>query len=157
MLLRLTQQVSVTHILVSNFTSHHNIGASKDVSLFWVSIHYENNVLLYPHTMKLLGVYWFHSICPSLCPHLQFWLNSFHIYTSYQATSECVLHVKFVAKLQNFNFWQICKICHFVEWVEKNAIWNHWIQLACKLTSVDKSVKKCHNKICLLSSVFSSN
>ena len=67
------------------------------------------------------------SLCPSVglsvrpsVPHpvsalwrLQFWLDPFHIYTSYQATSEGVLCVNFLAKFKNVNFWQFFKICNF--------------------------------------------
>ena len=35
------------------------------------------------------------------------------VYTSYQATSEGVLHVKFLAKVNNLNFWQFFLICNF--------------------------------------------
>ena len=43
----------------------------------------------------------------------QFLLDPFHIYTSYQATSKGVWHVKLFAKFQNVNFWQIFEICNF--------------------------------------------
>ena len=61
------------------------------------------------------------SVCPSV-PHPvsvrsvapgQFWLDPFHIYTSYQATSEGVSHVKFLANFVNLNFWQFLSICNF--------------------------------------------
>ena len=45
--------------------------------------------------------------------HLQFWLDPLHIYTSYQATSEGVSRVKFLAKFKNLYFWQFFKICNF--------------------------------------------
>ena len=68
------------------------------------------------------GEYWFHlvhlSVCPSVCLpiclsvdrivsplYLQQYLpDPFHIYTSYQATSEGVSRVKFISKFQNLNF-----------------------------------------------------
>ena len=63
------------------------------------------------------------SVCPSVCLsvphpvsamyHLQFWLDPFHIYTSYQATSEGVSCVKFLAKYKKLKFWQFFKICNF--------------------------------------------
>ena len=69
------------------------------------------------------GVYWFHSVRPSVHPsvphpvsalwHLHFWLDPFHIYTSYQVTSEGVPRVKLLAKFQNLNFWQFFQICNF--------------------------------------------
>ena len=70
------------------------------------------------------GVYWFHhvclSVCPSLCPSLdrivsalylqQYLLDPFHIYTSYQAISEAVSHVKFVSKFKEIgNFGKFFK------------------------------------------------
>ena len=45
--------------------------------------------------------------------NVMFWLDPFHIYSSYQATSEGVLHVQFLAKFQNLDFWQYFKICSF--------------------------------------------
>ena len=58
-----------------------------------------------PHSKVVGAVYWFHSVRPFVCPassvrseHLQLWLDPFHIYTSYQATSgvSCVeLNAKF--------------------------------------------------------------
>ena len=88
------------------------------------------------HTKKLLGGIFvslhpsvhpsggiFVSLHPSIHPsvphtvsallRLQFWLDPFHIYTSYQATSEGVPCVKLLAKFQNLNFWQIYKICNY--------------------------------------------
>ena len=69
------------------------------------------------------GVYWFHLVRLSLCPsvdrivsalYLQQYLpDPFHIHTSYQATSGGVLHVTFVSKYLNLNFWQILLICNF--------------------------------------------
>ena len=44
---------------------------------------------------------------------LQFWLDSFHIYTSYQATSEGVSHVKLLAKFLSFNFFNFFKFFNF--------------------------------------------
>ena len=44
---------------------------------------------------------------------VQFWLDPFHIYTSYQATSEGLLRVHFFAKFKNLNFCQFLKICNF--------------------------------------------
>ena len=67
------------------------------------------------------------SLCPSVRPSvhpsvlhpvsalwlLQFWLDPFHIYTSYQATSEGVSCVNFLATFKNVKFWQFLKICNF--------------------------------------------
>ena len=36
-----------------------------------------------------------------------------YIYTSYQATSEGVSHLKFLTRFQNLRFWQFLKICKF--------------------------------------------
>ena len=36
-------------------------------------------------------------------------MDPFHIHTTYQATSEDVSHVKFLAKFQNLNFWKLRK------------------------------------------------
>ena len=110
----------------------------------WVHAEYiENNVCtrvtncfsahewyFYPGTMKLLGGILV-SLRPSVCPsvphpvsalkHLQFWLDPFHIYTYYQATSEGVLCVKFLAKISklevlaiflNLQLW----LCHLLTW-----------------------------------------
>ena len=40
-------------------------------------------------------------------------VGSILYYTSIQATSEGVSHVKFLAQFQNLNFWQFLKICNF--------------------------------------------
>ena len=77
------------------------------------------------------------SVCPSVCPFvcpsvrlfipcLQFWLDPFHIHTSYQAASESVSRVKFLATFQNLNFWQFCNVdfvlfLHGVAGVSQNA------------------------------------
>ena len=75
--------------------------------------------------MKLLGGYigFTPSVRPSVhpsVPHpvsapwcIHFWLDPFHIYTSYQATSEGVSCLQFLAKLKNLNFGQIFIICNF--------------------------------------------
>ena len=57
------------------------------------------------------------SVCLSVCPFVdrivsalyleQYSSDPFHICTSYQATSEGVLHVMFVSKLKNLKFWRI--------------------------------------------------
>ena len=62
-------------------------------------------------TTKLLGGFTL-SILPSVRHpvsalwRLQFCLDPFRIDTSYHATSESVLHVKFLAKFKDLNFWQ---------------------------------------------------
>ena len=90
--------------------------------IWWWSIVYSYYT---SRTTKLLGGYtgFTPSVRPSVHPsvphpvsalqRLQFWLDPFHIYISYQATSEDVSHVKFLAKFQNLYFWQILKICNF--------------------------------------------
>ena len=60
------------------------------------------------------------SVCPSVHPsripcalcsaYSSGWI---HIYTSYQATSEDVSCVKFLAKFKNLNFWQFFLNCNF--------------------------------------------
>ena len=93
--------------------------------------HFADNIFKCFSSMKIIiptvqrscwGVYWFHSVCPSIrpsvCPSvphpmsalwcLQFWLDPFYISTSYQVTTG-VLHVNFLAKFQNLNFWQFFK------------------------------------------------
>ena len=56
-----------------------------------------NKHLLYtPHKELVGGI--LGSLRPSICPSVQFWLDPFHIHTSYQATSESVSRVKFLAK-----------------------------------------------------------
>ena len=81
-------------------------------------------LIIPPAQRSCWGVYWFHpirpSVCPSVCPsvphpvsalkRLRFWLDPFHIYTSYQATSEGVLDLNLLAK---FHFFKICNF-HFV-------------------------------------------
>ena len=102
---------------------------AENVSIWWrhhVFPHFLVRRLYYytPRTIKLLGVYWFHSLRPSVCPSVRptscvrsvapkVLVGFFHIYTSYQATSEGVSHVKFLAKFQNLNFWQCFKIYNF--------------------------------------------
>ena len=63
------------------------------------------------------------SPCPSVCASvdrivsalslLQYSPDPFHIYTSYQATSEGVLRVKSFSTLKYLKFWQILWICNF--------------------------------------------
>ena len=85
------------------------------------------SLIIPPHNEVVGGVYWFHTVSPSVhlsirlsvphsvsaLHHLQFWLDPFDIYTSYQATSECVSRVKLLAKFQNLNSWQFFKLCNF--------------------------------------------
>ena len=108
--------------------------------------HFTNglSIVIIPHptpsTTKLLGYIGFTSsvrplsvrpsVRPSLRPsvphpvsalyRLQFWLDPFHIYTSYQATSEGVSRVKFLVKSQDLNFWHFFKfvtlICLVLTW-----------------------------------------
>ena len=75
----------------------------------------------YTHrTTKLLGGYigFTPSVRPSVRPFVphsyplcsayssEFWLDPFHIYTAYQATSEGVSHVKFIAKFEFLAFFK---------------------------------------------------
>ena len=67
------------------------------------------------------GVYW-SGITLSVCPSgdrivsalylRQYSLDPFHICTSYQATSEGVLHVMPVSKFKYLKFWRIFSICN---------------------------------------------
>ena len=103
----------------------HNVSVS---SVEWVSC---RNIIIPSAQKSCWGVYWFYSVRLSICQYvrpsvhpsfqhsvsalycLQFWLDPFHILTSYQATSEGVSHVKFLAKFQNLDFWQFIWICNF--------------------------------------------
>ena len=77
---------------------------------------------LYPHSTKLKSVC--PSIRPSVCPSvdrivsalylLKYSLDPFHIYTSYPATSEGVLHVTFCSKLKNLKF---CNLDFVLFWL----------------------------------------
>ena len=51
---------------------------------------------------------------------LQFWLDPFHIYASYQATSEGVSRAKFLAKFQNLAIFKICNFDFVLFWL---GIW----------------------------------
>ena len=100
----------------------HNVSVS---SVEWVSC---RNIII-PSAQKSFGGYigFTPSVCPSVSTFvrpsfqhsvsaqycLQFWLDPFHILTSYQATSEGVLHVKFLAKFQKLDFGQFFWICNF--------------------------------------------
>ena len=71
------------------------------------------------------GVYWYHLVPLSVCPSVrlsvclsvdrivsalylqQYSSDLFHIYTSYQATSEGVSCVMPISKFKNLKFWQI--------------------------------------------------
>ena len=57
------------------------------------------------------GIYWFHYIHPSVCPSV--WFDPFHIYTSYQATSEDVSHGKFLANFKILIFGNSLKFVTF--------------------------------------------
>ena len=85
------------------------------------------NAFFFNYTTNFVGVYWFRSVrsfvCPTVrpsVPHpmsalqsLQFWLDPFDVYPSYQATSEGVSRVKFLAQFQNLDFWLFVLICNF--------------------------------------------
>ena len=88
---------------------------SRTCQLFWMTS-------LYPSHNEVVGGDWFHSIRPSVRPS---WLDPFHIYTSHQATSECVLCVKFLAKFKNWKFWQYFKICN------SDFVW-FWLGIWCE-------------------------
>ena len=98
---------------------------SFDFVLFWLGIHYESVV----HVWVIMGqegggVYsqnggytgFMLFVSPCLRPSLdgivsalylrQYLLDSYHIYSSHQATSKSVSRVKLAAKFQNLNFWQ---------------------------------------------------
>ena len=86
-------------------------------SMGWVKpLRLSRLLSLYPHNEVVGGYIGFRPSVPhpvSALQRLQFWLDPFHIYTFYQATSEGVSRVKFLAKFQNLNFWQFFKICSF--------------------------------------------
>ena len=75
--------------------------------------------LTLPDLHQIVGLFILKDVCPSVLHpvsalwRLQFWLDPFHIYTSYQATSEGMSCVNFLAKFKNVNFWQFFKICNF--------------------------------------------
>ena len=72
---------------------------------------------------KLKGVYWFHLVLLSVCLSvdrivstlylLQYSLDPFHIYTSYRANAECVMHVNCFQNWKIINFGKFFK---FVIW-----------------------------------------
>ena len=96
--------------------------------------------------MKLkVGVYWFHVVLtsdrPSVCPSVRLSVDknrvhsvsstipagSFHICTSYPATSEAVSRVKVIVKFKNLNFWKFFGICKFHFVLLWHGIWNESI------------------------------
>ena len=68
-----------------------------------------------PRSMKLKGVPGYTDFTLSFSPSVRLWTelcpqylpDPFHMYTSYQATSEGVSHVKLISKLKKIMFWQI--------------------------------------------------
>ena len=81
------------------------VGTLHSLEWFWVS----RRIFIYSHHNASV----FSLRRPSV-PHpmsalwrLHFWLDPFNIYTSYQATSKGVSHIKFLAKFQDLNFWQL--------------------------------------------------
>ena len=84
------------------------VGTLHSLEWFWVSrrifIYSHHNTFMYFSKM---------SVCPSVdrivsALYLQQYLSDpFHIYTSYQATSEGVSLVKFISKFHNSEIWQI--------------------------------------------------
>ena len=129
--------------------------------------------LTHPDLHHVVGLLILRDVCPSILhpvsalKHLQFWLDPFHIHTSYLATSEGVSRVTFLAKFQNFKFWQFFKIRDFDfilfwlgVWYESLvsgdiiAFFTHWSKNSCPnmkqfvgrvhkdLTHVDSSKKK---------------
>ena len=85
----------------------------------------------YWKSVIIIYLYWFHIVHPSVLLSVdrivsalylqQYSLNPFYIDTSYQATSEDVSRVEFVAKLQNLNFWQIFKIWLAIQY--ESIVW----------------------------------
>ena len=112
--------------------SLYNVMHSEEAPLVIITVTTVSHYLYTPRTTKLLGGYigFTRSVRLSVRPSvprpshirpatvsalylLQFWLDPFHIYTSYKATSEGVSRGKFLAKCQNLKFWQFFKICNF--------------------------------------------
>ena len=99
----------VTHICVNEPSQHCYLIGDKPLS--------KPTLVYYTRrATKLLGgiLVWLHqSVCRAGRPAsrlpsvvLQFLLDPFHIYTSYQTTSAGMSHVKFLAKFKNWNFGQ---------------------------------------------------
>ena len=94
-----------------------------------ISLHRHRTCYHTPAQRSCWGVYWFHSVRPSVCPSVRpasrvrsvapTVLVWFHIYTSYQSTSERVSRVTFLA---NFRIW-IFKICYFDFTLFSLGIW----------------------------------
>ena len=76
----------------------------------WMKVLY-----LYPHTTKLLGVYWCHPVRPSggasrfRCPLCCAYSSRYILSCNFR---KCVARNLF-ARFQNLNFWQIFKNCSF--------------------------------------------
>ena len=90
------------------------------ISPRWLIISPRRLIIPFAST-KLKGVYtdFTLSVCPSVdrigsALYLQQYSSDpLHICISYQATSECVSHVKLVSKFKNLQFWQIPEMCNF--------------------------------------------
>ena len=87
---------------------------------------FNHELVIKPRTTKLLGVYWFHSIRPSvrpsvrpsrimclLCSSYSSGLIYFIFIHLIKQLQKVMSHVMFLAKFQNFNFWQFFKIGNF--------------------------------------------
>ena len=116
--------------------------------------------------MKLKGVgcwvYWFHLVRLSVRPsvdiivsalYLQQYLpDPFHIYTSYQETSEGVSRLKFVSKFKYLKLWQILKICNFdfvLFWFGIQYVSIVWVTMGRRRVSSERR-RSCYSslKIC---------
>ena len=96
---------------------------------FWCQV---SPIYYIPVQRSCCGVYWFHSVRPSIRPsvlhpvstlkRLQFWLDPFHIYTSYEATSEGVLCVQFLEKISKFEY--LANFCYLQLWLCFVLTWN---------------------------------
>ena len=92
-----------------------------------------------PRSTKLMGVYWSHLVHLSVFSSVdrivsalylpQYSPDPFHIYTSHQASSEGVSHVKCFSKLKNLKFWQILWLCFVFTWdpIWINRMGNHGV------------------------------
>ena len=94
------------------------------------------------------------SVCPFVCPSFRpasrvrsvgptVLVGFIHIYTSDQATSENVSHVKFLAKFWNLNVWQFFSICNFDFVVFWHGIWCEslvWVIMGWRVVSQNAGI-----------------
>ena len=109
----------------------------------------QNYLLAVNNTLRFKEVYWFHIVRPSVRPSIrlsvngfvsaplylpQYLMDAFHIYTTYQATSEVVSSVKYLFycilfnKIPKFDFFAVLVflqlwLCRVWTWNEKGSMW----------------------------------